>query len=311
MAATLRAAVFGAFLSLVGVSVATGDAGIPNVLVTAPTPPTARELAGNAVPDFVTSHSTPSRVLGQLARWSDPVCPETAGLPASMNEFVTARIIAVAAAVGAPHAESPNCKPNIVILFALRPEEQAQRMLKRDSQSLGFHYPAETKNFMAFTHPIQGWYVTSSRNWKGIETIDDSLPLGLDLTAPPNEALRAGKVAAGEPGSRLDNYVSSHVVFATIIADFSKIRGMTLGPLADYIAVLALTQARMTEGCSQLPSIMDLMSAGCDEDKKPQRVTAGDLAYLRALYSADLELTVDRERSTIADAMFRQFRRER
>ena len=103
----------------------------------------------------------------------------------------------------------------------------------------------------------------------------------------------------------MDNYISSQVVLATIIADRNKITGLTIGSLSDYFAVLTLTQARMSEGCSQLPNIVDLMAADCPDDKRPDQVTAGDLAYLRALYSVDLETPVAMERSNIDAMMLR------
>jgi hypothetical protein len=53
--------------------------------------------------------------------------------------------------------------------------------------------------------------------------------------------------------SRSDNHISSQFVLATIIADRKKITGLTIGSLSDYIAVLSFTQARMSEGYSQLP----------------------------------------------------------
>jgi hypothetical protein len=223
-----------------------------------------------------------------------------------MDNYVTARIRAIAAAVGAPYYESPKCKPNVLILFVLDPEKQVQSLLKSESASLGFHYPAETKSFRAFTHPVQGWYVTSTRNWRGSETVDD--PHAFGVLADPAVGLEGfGGPPPGDPSSRLDNYISSQVVLATIIADRNKITGMTIGSLSDYIAVLTLTQARLSEGCSQLPTIMDLMSPGCPGDKRPDQVTAGDLAYLRALYSANLETPVAIERSNIEAVMLRAF----
>ena len=71
--------------------------------------------------------------------------------------------------------------------------------------------------------------------------------------------------------------------------------------------MLTLTQARMSQGCSQLPSIVDLMAADCPDDKRPDQISAGDLAYLRVLYSADLETPVAIERSNIEAMMFRSF----
>jgi hypothetical protein len=94
---------------------------LPDVTVIAPRPPTPEELAGEAVPRFVQSHATPSTVIHQITRWCTGICPLTRGLDAGMNAFVTARIRAVAQAVGAPHDESSNCVPNVLILFTLEP----------------------------------------------------------------------------------------------------------------------------------------------------------------------------------------------
>lgn len=50
------------------------------------------------------------------------------------------------------------------------------------------------------------------------------------------------------------------------------------------------------------------MAADCPDDKRPDRVTAGDLACLRALYSAELETPVVAiERSNIGAMMLRAF----
>jgi len=56
-----------------------------------------------------------------------------------------------------------------------------------------------------------------------------------------------------------------------------------------------------------LPSSVDLMTADCPDDKRPDQVTVGDLAYLRVLYSADLETPVALERSNIGVMMLRAF----
>jgi len=69
---------------------------LPDVTVIAPRPPTLEQLAGEAVPHFVQSHTTPSTVIHQITRWRAGICPLTRGLDAGMNAFVTARIRAVA-----------------------------------------------------------------------------------------------------------------------------------------------------------------------------------------------------------------------
>jgi hypothetical protein len=285
-------------------------ADVPQVTVTAPRLPTPEEVSGNAVPNFVASHTTRSAVIGQLTRWRNGICPVTRGLDPPMNDFITARIRAVATAVGAPVDAAANCKYNITVLITLEPQKVLEAVLKQDSRLLGFHYPHQDQALASFTHPVQGWYVTATRNWKGVQTLDEANPLGIygdGATAAGNNVMHAGKVAAGMPGSRLDDYRSSQVVAATLLVDARQIAGMTVGALSDYLAVLALTQARTAQGCSQLPSIMDLLAPGCTGEHRPDQVTAGDLAFLRALYHANLETPVELEESNIQNAMMREF----
>ena len=143
----------------------------------APRPPAPEELAGEAVPEFVKAHTAPSTVIHQITRWRTGICPSTRGLETEMNAFVTARVRAIAATVGAPRQDSPDCKANVQILFTLEPQKVLDAVAKQDSRMLGFHYSREDKALVTMTRPIQGWYVTSTRNFKGIEIIDDPLPL--------------------------------------------------------------------------------------------------------------------------------------
>jgi hypothetical protein len=280
---------------------------LPDVTVVAPRPPTPQELAGEAVPDFVQAHAAPSTVIHQMTRWRTGICPLTRGLDAAMNAFVTARIRAIAATVGAPHQDSPECKANVQILFTLEPQKVLNEVAKQDSRMLGFHYSQQDKNLVTMTRPIQGWYVTSTRNYKGIEVVDDPLPLGAQQGSfgTPAGYLPNSKVPPGEPGSRLTSLQTSQVVLALIVVDANAIKGMPIGPLSDYLAMLTLSQTRSADSCSQLPSIMDLMAPKCDRGEKPPQITAGDTAFLRALYAINLETPLELEESSIENAMMR------
>jgi hypothetical protein len=286
---------------------------LPEVTVMAPRPPTLEELAGDAVSNFVHAHAAPAPVTGQLARWGGGIgrglglCPITIGLSPRLNDFVSARILAVAVSVGAPvQAEGRCSRHNVYIVFANDPEKALEDMAKQDSKILGFHYAQRTRDLERIDRPIQGWYLTSTRGVHGDETLDEPNPL-LPLDGPYNP-LRAGKHPAGLPGSRLGSGVSSAIVNVVIVADTSKIVGRPIGAIADYVAVLALTQAFASDRCGTLPSIMDMMLPDCGEREQLTGVTAGDLAFLRALYKGDLEEVLALERSIILDNMRRQFR---
>ena len=225
-------------------------------------------------------------------RWRTGQRLARGGLPRGLNAFISARIRAVAATVGAPQDESPACKSNVQILFTLEPQQVLDAVAKQDSLLLGFHYAQQEKRLATVSRPIQGWYVTSTRNYRGQEAIDNPMPLGTQQGssgAPPGY-FPGSKVPPGEPGSRLTNLRSSQIVLALIVVDAKKIAGMAVGPLADYIAMLALSQAKSPDTCSQLPSIVDLMASDrLRQAEKVAQITAGDLAFLRALYSINLE----------------------
>lgn len=285
---------------------------LPEVTVTAPRPPTPEELAGEAVPDFIHAHAAPAEVSGQLARWGvgqDPgICPLTEGLSPGLNDFVSARVLAVAAAVGAP-IQKGRCPHNVYIIFATDPQKALADMVKQDSEILGFHYPSQTRELERITRPIQGWYVTTSHGFHGDESTDNAQPM---LPVPlPNDSMSKLQVQApsGLAGSRLSSEISSGIINVVIVADARKMVGRAIGAIADYVAVLTLTQAYGSEQCGTLPSITDLMLPHCADKEKLTGITAGDLAFLRALYRTDLESYLPAERSDIQNNMMRQFGR--
>jgi len=256
---------------------------LPEVSVIAPRAPTPAELAGNSVPSFVTAHARPSPASGQLARWHTPVCVSAFGLTSGFNSFVSERIAAIATSVGAPTGAA-NCKPNIHIYFTNDPQTLANQIAKQIPEALGFHYVSETRNLATPRHPIEGWYATATTGEKGTVQIDD--PELLNPAAAGN-GLLVSKTPPARLGTRLNTGRDSVLVHALILVDIRKVTGYEIGPISDYLAMLVLSQTRQQDACGQLPSILDLMAPGCNREK-PTSVTAGDLAFLRALYVSDL-----------------------
>jgi hypothetical protein len=85
--------------------------------------------------------------------------------------------------------------------------------------------------------------------------------------------------------------------------DTNRIAGQTIGALADYIAMLALSQAQTYDDCQPVPTITNLMSSGCSDGMKPDTITDIDATYLRGLYKMDAGRTLLGERGSIAYAM--------
>ena len=127
----VRQVCLAAFVVTIGwLATARASPEIPDVTVTAPTRPPMQELAGDSLYQFIVHHATVHYVntgtTGNLARWRggrQSICPLTVGLGPGYNAFVTARLRALAAYVGAPVQSDPQCKNNVQILFTDDPQE--------------------------------------------------------------------------------------------------------------------------------------------------------------------------------------------
>jgi hypothetical protein len=309
----LALAIFG--LGSVGSIAGAADSSspVPEVTVTAPRPPDPEQLAGDSVPKFIAAHGRPAKVTGQLARWRDAVCPSTFGLTPAFNSFVSARIAAVAAIVGAPNKDLEHCKANIKIVFTTEPQKLIDAVSKKALVLLGYHYSRDAQKIATFSHPIQGWYVTATQNDDGNIGLDDAMPMqqqstDMSMMNAAKFALESGTRPGGRLGTRLATGLSSLIVHVLVVADTAKVTGYTIGSISDYLAMLVLSQTQSSDICGPLPSILDLMAANCKRPDKPDAVTAGDLAFLRALYSIDLREKYALEEGDILNSMMKQFK---
>jgi hypothetical protein len=237
---------------------------------------------------FVYAHATYSPKIDQLTRWVDPVCPVVRNLPPGFDQFIIARIKAIAASVGAPVKD--DCTPNIEIIFTARPQTVMDGVAENDPRLLGYHFVHDTKKAAQVTQPIQAWYVTATSN--EIETYLDDPYHGTPSGAP-------GRLSHGLLS------VFSHVL---ILANTDVLVGRPIGPVADYLAVLALSRSHAEDDCVQLPSILDLLSDDCPE--KPESLTIADKAYLEGLYLMDKKQIGSLQRSNISEHMVRSLKDE-
>ena len=163
--------VFAALVASIG-CLASVRAEAPDVTVTLPQPPTDQELAGDSLYQFIVHHATTpyptsTAVVGSLTRWrggrSETICPLTEGLDPGYNAFVSARLRALAAYVGAPVQPDLHCKGNVRILFTTEPDKLMAEVYRLASSSLGVRYPDQPKKLLLHSsdHAIQGWYITA------------------------------------------------------------------------------------------------------------------------------------------------------
>lgn len=300
-------------------SLATAQASpeIPDVSLTAPTPPTEQELAGHGLYDFIVHHATVHFVntgtTGNLARWrggKQSICPLTEGLSPEYNVFVTARLRALATYVGAPVDSDPKCKENVQILFTNNPEQKMQAVIKWATVYFRNRYTGGMKNLIEYTsdHPIQGWYMTT--NGGAIVLTTDVGLVGLNVLPvwPKITQNYLGSSAAIGTRLRGGSGSGSGIGIVILVVDTTKVVGYSIGAIADYVAMLSLSVAQSPDHCDPLPSILDLMSTSCATREMPTGITAGDLAFLKALYYKNTGLGPSLSRAEIDGNMMNQFK---
>lgn len=288
----------------------------PNVTVTTPSAPTGQELAGDSVYQFIVHHATTHYVTTattrNLARWRggmQSICPQTAGPDPAHNAFVTARLRALAAYVGAPVQSDPQCKVDVQILFTDNPGERMEHVMQwaTANSTFGNRYSGGMRDLLAYTsdHAIQGWYITT-RGGARVQNTDVAL-VGLDVLPvwPRIEQKYLGTTALG---TRLGGSAGSGVGIGVVIlvVDTTKVAHYSIGTIADYLAMLTLSVVQSPDHCDPLPSILDLTSPGCGARAAPAAMTAGDLAFLKALYYRDNGLGPSLSRAAIQDNMLQQ-----
>lgn len=290
---------------------------IPDATVIPPTPPTDQELAGDSLSEFIMHHATVRYVstgtTRNLARWrggKQSICPLTVGLTPTYDAFVSARIRALASYVGAPVQSDPQCKANVQILFTSNPKEGMDDVIKWATApaTFGIRYSGGMRDLLAYRsdHAIQGFYLTTRGGAIVLNT--DVALVGLDVL-PVWPQVSQKYLGHDTLGTRLGGGSGSGIGIGVVLlmVDTTKVGRSSVGTLADYLAMLTLSVVESPDHCDPLPSILDLMASGCDTRARPATITAGDLAFLKALYYRNTGLGPSLSRYEIQDNMMRQF----
>jgi hypothetical protein len=204
----------------------------------------------------------------------------------------------------------PQCKANVQILFTSNPQEKMDSVIKWATEP-AFHnrYAGGARDLIAFKseHAIQGRYLTTGGGSTVLNT--DVALIGLNVQ-PIWPQITRKYIGSGATGTRVGggSGSGSGIGIVILVVDTSKVVGSTVGTIADYLAMLTLSVAQSPDHCDPLPSILDLMSSSCGTREMPTAITAGDLAFLKALYYKNTGLGPSLSRSAIEDNMVGQFK---
>jgi hypothetical protein len=202
-----------------------------------------------------------------LARWQSqiPLCPLVAGLPGSDGEYILSRVSKIATAAGAPLAPE-HCKGNFYIVVTSDPEGVIKAWSKRDVRMFGDETDQGGTKIREFTasSPIRAWHNTEFYNL-------DGTPLG-NTEGRTNQSARATRI-------EVNGYRALSSVMA--IVDARRMKGVSFGQVAAYVAMIGLAQIRPEANVIDAPSILNLFAGG---GKAPPGLTSWDESFLKAVY---------------------------
>jgi beta-lactamase regulating signal transducer with metallopeptidase domain len=233
--------------------------------------PVANTTGGNPqVSDFIQSYGE--------AFWNtdNRICVKVDGLTPEKNASFKARVEADARAVGVSIGRSEcGLRNQIEIRFAADAERAVTDVL----------------NY--YHHPV----------W----------PFPLDRPQGADRPIKAyyGMVydfAGGAGGSGLGRHPNARqkLNLAIVVVDPARTSNMSPDAVADYVAMLAISQPRSLDKCNVLPSITDMFANGCSGRSAAAALTAADTAYLTALYTGSSGIRATRSPEELVDGMARR-----
>src|SRR5262245_37294406 len=172
-----------------------------------------------------------------LQRWTEPLCPQVAGLTAAQGEGVLTRLSQIARKAGAPLGPE-QCTPNLVIVVTPDPEALIQAW-RSQTQGRIFNgaAPMTIRRFMQKDRPVRVWYNTQITDLNGAPLVRRSPALNAPVG---NVGDTSVPVNTHAEDTRLAPAVLENLASVILIVDMRSLQHLKVGQLADYVGMVGL-----------------------------------------------------------------------
>ncbi|MBB4098286.1 hypothetical protein [Sphingomonas kyeonggiensis] len=202
-----------------------------------------------------------------VARFTDPVCVGSAGLPADAGQTVIDGVSEIALSVGL-RIGAPGCAPNVLVLFVEDGRAAVRKLARGGSSGLKGLSLADVDRILEEQGPARAWGQIETRSRDGESA-----------SRAPNEP----PVMNVATSSRLSSPVRRDILRATIVIDRDAVANRDLHLVAAYAAMRGLSGARPAAG-AEAGSILGLFGPGGDAEHRAG-LSALDRSYLEGLYA--------------------------
>ena len=239
---------------------------------------------------FLDDVALPERNLN-TARFFRKVCVGVINLRQDAAQLIADRVSLVAEEIGLEAGE-PGCSPNILVIASNDGAGLARGLVQRSRRAFNPGGSGMVRNrsaleaFQTGDSAIRWWHVA----------VPVDARTGQSLVQLPGEdaPLVTGAV------SRLRSELRHDIARVIVIVDISKLDGLHFGQVADYVSMVSLSQVDAGGIFEGYDSILSLLA----DNRQVQSLTEWDEAYLKALYSAELnQVSKSHQRGEIARLM--------
>jgi hypothetical protein len=232
-----------------------------------------------AIRSFVGAVTVEAGRTDQIAVWGGRLCIGVMGMRGPQAQAVIDRI--------ATHADSlsvdlgqPGCSPNLLVIFTTDSDQVARVLVEEYRRVLAYHVTdgvsrgrTALEDFASTPRAVRWWHVSAAADETGAVARDRR-----GIGGPPAVTTSAG-------GSRIENATQQVFTRAIIVVDSTRVAGMRVDTLADYISMAALAQLDPTADTSAYPTILNAFRDGSPGNAQ-LTLTDWDQAYLEGLYTS-------------------------
>lgn len=223
---------------------------------------------------FLDDVSLPERSLN-TARFFENICVGVVNLRPDAAQLIADRVSQVSLDVGLNPGE-PGCRPNVLVIATNDGAGLARGLVQRKRRAFDPGASGMVRNrtaleaFQTGDAAIRWWHVAAPM---------DAHSGHLAVRLPGEEAPQTRG-----SNSRLRSELRHDIARVIVILDLTKLEGLHFGQVADYISMVSLSQVDAGGNFSGYDSILAVLA----DNRQVQSLTEWDEAYLKALYSAEL-----------------------
>lgn len=220
----------------------------------------------------------------QIGQFRHDACPVALGLGEQLDKAITRRIRQVAVSAGVPLAK-PDCRPNVMVLFAPDKKEFVEALYKAHPGVFGGRSARQMRRLADEPGPATAWHVESRMNEDGSPMSQDA-ETGVLYSESSNGA------------SRLRSPTVPHFLGAILVIERNVLGGLATTQVADYAAMRVFADIdprRLPEGADTILSVLE--DARVEGGPIALSLTRWDLSFLKSLYATDNSLYAPGQRN--------------